>query len=140
MGQKTQSPGSALRLTRKQRQFLSVCPGQGEGITALCERVGVGRATFYRWLNDDPDFRAAYSEIYSLAFEELAGRLVELGASAMDALAAGMDLGEDKGLRVRAASLVLSNMVSLRQITELDQRLGKIESAIEALKTGNRND
>lgn len=38
--------------------------GTSRTITALCEEAGVDRSLFYRWLRQDPNFRAAWEDTW----------------------------------------------------------------------------
>lgn len=38
--------------------------GLNRSITTICEAAGVDRRGFYRWLEKDPDFRAAWDDIW----------------------------------------------------------------------------
>lgn len=120
------------KLTRKQRAFLSICPGNGN-ITELCERAGVTRSSFYTWIEKSPEFRAAYGEVYKNTLSELANRLVSLGGQALETLAGGMT-SDKESLRVKSAALVLSNLVSLKNVVDIEDRLTALEIALASVK------
>ena len=53
---------SVMRLTRKSRRVrkrLLELLQQGHNISQACAAVGIGRRTFYAWLEQDAEFRAA---------------------------------------------------------------------------------
>jgi hypothetical protein len=46
-------------------------------VTTACKQTDVSRATFYRWLADDSDFRNAVEEIQGVALDFAESRLFE---------------------------------------------------------------
>lgn len=38
-------------------------------VTAACDEAGVSRATYYRWLADDPQFKAAAEDVAEVALD-----------------------------------------------------------------------
>ncbi len=38
-------------------------------VEVVCQKVGIGRTTFYRWLQDDPTFAAQYREAFGTGVE-----------------------------------------------------------------------
>lgn len=46
-------------------------------VTSACKSVGIGRATFYRWLKDDNEFKEAVDEIQSVALDFAESKLFE---------------------------------------------------------------
>lgn len=38
-------------------------------VTSACKQVGIGRTTFYEWLNNDPDFAKQVAEIQNVALD-----------------------------------------------------------------------
>lgn len=57
---------SLWRPTPKQRAALEAAQDAGldRSITTICEAAGVDRRGFYRWLEKDADFRAAWDDIW----------------------------------------------------------------------------
>lgn len=57
---------SPWKPTRKQTAALEAAQeaGLNRSITAICEAAGVDRRGFYRWLENDADFRAAWDDIW----------------------------------------------------------------------------
>lgn len=82
-------------LTEPQRQALNKMAA-GRSIKAVARDVGVHRNTIYNWLNDDPNFRAAYNA-WRLELEESArARIAGLADSAIDALRRGLARGDGR--------------------------------------------
>lgn len=38
-------------------------------VTSACKQVGIGRTTFYEWLNNDPEFAKQVAEIQNVALD-----------------------------------------------------------------------
>lgn len=111
-------------------------PEQVQGITALltkrdiksaAKEVGVSETTMYRWMAD-PDFNAALKAAECRMIEEATRRLVQTSNSALDVLILVMaDKKVAPGVRVRAAGLIIENMIKVRQLLDFEQRLAKLE-------------
>lgn len=43
----------------------------GDSVTSICEEIGIGRATFYRWLKGDEDFKKAKEHLETELIEGL---------------------------------------------------------------------
>lgn len=58
--------GTYANLKRKQRLLIEAAleAGLKRNITALCAEAGIGRVSFYRWMNDDPAFRDAWNGLW----------------------------------------------------------------------------
>jgi hypothetical protein len=46
-------------------------------ITTACKKVGVGRTTYYGWLNDDKDFADKVNDIQNIALDFVESKLFE---------------------------------------------------------------
>lgn len=46
-------------------------------VTDACRKAGVGRTTFYDWLKNDPEFKAAVEDIQETAIDFVEGKLFE---------------------------------------------------------------
>lgn len=95
--------------------------------TEAAEKAGVSRNTLYRWLQE-PDFQAALAEAEAAALDSLSTRLVGLADQAAAAL--GDVFNSEKagiGHRLRAADIVLSNLLRLRELVTIEQRLAELE-------------
>src|SRR5690606_20957079 len=63
--------------TLKKRKLLDAL-NQSMGIVSIaCQRAGVGRTTFYRWLRSDPKFSREYQDILDIALDFVEGKLLE---------------------------------------------------------------
>lgn len=82
------SPDPAL--TPRQIQGLK-CLTLGRSIKSAAREAGVGRSTLYRWIKDDPHFRAAYNAWLDELEVSAQGRLANLGNRAIDTLGRALD-------------------------------------------------
>lgn len=48
----------------KKKMFLEVAKANLGFISATCKAIGIAPNTFYKWMADDPEFKAAYDEVY----------------------------------------------------------------------------
>lgn len=46
-------------------------------VTTACKSMGLARATFYKWCNDDTDFKSAVEEITETAIDFVESKLME---------------------------------------------------------------
>lgn len=95
-------------------------------IGEAAEAVGISRSTLGRWLRD-PVFRQALREAEAAALDELQRRLVALGGSAADALAAALK-HDDVRIKLRAADVTLTRLLQLRELVDLEERLARLEA------------
>lgn len=114
------------RLTPRQRKAIEALLTTGDK-TAAAEAAGVQRQTIYRWLKL-PHFRAALAEAEAEALASLSRALVRLGDNATATLEQAM--GDDESswsVKVRAADVVLSRLLQLRELVDLEQRVSELE-------------
>lgn len=93
------------------------------------ESVGVSGRTIRRW-REDPDFEA---EVTAARKDLLVEARAALGAAARDAVATLHEALKDDnaGIRVRAASTILSTLPAITEHFELEERLATLEAALE---------
>lgn len=48
----------------KKRMFLEVAKANLGFISATCKAIGIAPNTFYKWMTEDQEFKAAYDEVY----------------------------------------------------------------------------
>lgn len=46
-------------------------------VSIACKAIGLARSTFYKWLNDDPEFKAAVDDIQEVALDFVESKLME---------------------------------------------------------------
>jgi hypothetical protein len=96
-------------------------------IQLAAEDCGTAESTLYRWLQED-DFRQALTKAEDDAIDHAARRLVRLTDAALGIIALAMgDSNAHMGIRLKAAELVLSNMLRLVELRTVEQRLADVE-------------
>lgn len=97
-------------------------------VSQATSAAGVNRSTFYRWVNEDPLFQAAMAEAEARALAFLSGRLVSLAKKATDTIEAVLDSKTaTTAQRLRAADIILSNLLRVRELVTLEERLTALE-------------
>jgi len=92
--------------------------------------AGVGLRTLHRWLAEDGEFQAALRQAEEGAIDHAVRRLVGLQDTAIAVLAAVLDTDDiSAGVRVRAAGMVLENVLRLRELRTLEERIAALEAA-----------
>lgn len=114
----------------------TLAPAQRKAIEALltCGNVAsaalaadVGRTTVYRWLKEDyfiAELRSAEQEAVASLSRALAG----LGDSAAEALRAALHPEQKITTRLRASEIVIGNLLRLRELVELEERIRALEA------------
>ena len=88
---------------------------------------GVGESTIYKWLGEVA-FRAALAQAEGEAVAAAGRRLAALAETALDELARAMvDPMTPAPTRVRAAEVVLNNLLKYREIVQFENRLDALE-------------
>ena len=91
---------------------------------------GVGESTIYKWLSENL-FRAALAQAEGEAVAAAGRRLAALAESALDTVADVMaDPTTPAPTRVRAAEVVLNNLLRYREVTAFEQRLAELEREV----------
>lgn len=112
-------------LTTQQRQALAAMLQAGS-LTEAAKIAGVNRVTLYRWMAD-PTFAAALREAESEALAALSRRLVTMGDAAAAALTDALAPGQPIKERLRAAEIVLANLLRIKELLDFEQRLTALE-------------
>ncbi len=126
-----ESDGKAEKATLTPRQRLAVEALLKTGSpTKAAETAGVIRQTVHRWMHQ-PAFAAALAQAETDALAALSRRLVDLGGTAATTLEDAMKYDvKAPGARVTAASAVLGNLLKLREVVALEDRVAALEAAL----------
>lgn len=117
------------KLTPRQVKALASYLDTGD-VTQASAAGGVNRSTFYRWTNEDSAFQAAITEAEAKALALLSGRLVSLAKKATDTIESVLDSKTaTTAQRLRAADIVLSNLLRVRELVVLEGRIKALEEA-----------
>jgi hypothetical protein len=113
-------------LKPNQRKAIEQLLIHGEIQTAAVA-AGVSRDSIHRWLKE-PVFVAALREAERLAIGTAARSLARLATKATGILETAMDdHTAPPSTRIRAADLVLTRLIQLREFTDLEERLTALE-------------
>jgi hypothetical protein len=92
---------------------------------------GISETTAHRWIRRD-DIQAAIGELEADALEMISRRLLLLADGAAAVLDAVLsDPAAKPGDRLRAADLVLSNLLRVRELVDIESRLSALEAQNE---------
>jgi hypothetical protein len=117
-------------LTVKQRRAVMAVLTEPD-LTAAARKAGASRDTLYRWL-EMPAFNAALRAAEADAIAAVSRTLVRLAARASETLLGAMeDDDAPLGVRVRAAATVFENLLRLRELVALEERVRKLEEQWE---------
>ncbi len=118
-----------VTITPRQARAL-VLMAQGLPLAEVCRQAMVSRETMYRWLRQ-PHFKAAMDDATTAALDDLTRRLTALGAQAADTLANTMaDAQAPTSTKIQAARAVLENLLRLRELVGIENRLAELEKAV----------
>ena len=119
----------AENLTPKQRKAGETLLTSGD-VSKAAAAAGVSRETLYKWLKQSA-FSNAIREAESEALESLSRALVSLGEKAAAALGGILeDSGALDSSKLRAAEIVLSNLMRLRELVEIEKRIDILEKRL----------
>lgn len=128
MARNGKSQSSEDRLTPAQRRLLEAIL-LGNSVKAAANIAGVPERTAYRW-QTDPGFRAELKRAQAEIMDRVLRRLISLGIAATEALARNLRANGMPNVEVRAGTVVLEQIVKLKEITELEARLEAIEQQL----------
>lgn len=117
-------------LTPKQKKAVGVLITNWD-VAAAATAVGVSRVTLYTWLVK-AEFKAALDTSSGLALENVSRGLVALSTAALDTLRQVLDdPNTPAGVKIRAAEVILSNLLKLRVEIELERRILALEERVD---------
>lgn len=113
-------------LTPRQKAAIQTLAA-GDTVTRAAVSANVSRETLYKWLQQ-PNFQKALSDTTDAALENTARRLVSLADTAIETLENAMtDETTEPGPRIRAAAVVLQNVLNMGELVTLNKRLVELE-------------
>jgi len=118
--------GNGTEISPKQHQAIQALIVHSS-VAVAAKSVGVGVRTLYRWL-DAPEFRLALNGAFDKAIDAAARGLVRLTDKAIRVTETVLDDPESHpSTRLRAAEIVLSNVLKLAELRTLAQRVAALE-------------
>jgi hypothetical protein len=112
---------------RKKRAALALV--EHGAVSRAAESCGVSRQALHRWMLD-PEFTAYLHQVSGDAVTAASRRLVSLMDGAIDALMQILDSGSIRE-RMRAAELIITHALRLRELTDIEERLTLLERSIK---------
>ena len=89
--------------------------------------AGVSRDTIYRWMRNEA-FKEALNTSTRQAVNRISRQLISLGDKAVDTLQKAMASPEVSiTVSIRAADIVLSRLLQIYELADLEARLGQLE-------------
>ncbi len=121
---------SEKKVTRKQKKAIAALL-KYPTIEQVAEAIGVNPRTIFRWL-DDPGFRLALSQAEGASLDKITRRLLLLGGKAIDAIESVLDDPSQEGATNKrlAAGLILDQLLRLRELRSIEQRISDLEKAV----------
>ena len=118
-------------LTSQQHRFIAALL-VSKNTREACKLANVGERTAYRWLAE-PRFTAALSSAEGGQIGDATRRLLALADTAIGELEAVLvDATAPRSVKVRAAGLVLDQLLALRELRNTEARLAALEAALYA--------
>lgn len=118
--------GNIALSTKQQKAIAALLVAKDVQSAAI--QAGVSERTLHRWINEDERFRAALRAAEAQAIDDAVRRLVGAANSALNVLMVLMlDQKTPAAVRLRAAISVLEQLVKLRELNNLEQRIAKLE-------------
>lgn len=120
-------------LTPKQSRAITVLL-TAKDVQSAAQQAGVGERTLHRWLSEDQTFREALIEAENRVIDVTIYRLAGMTGLALDNLEEVLDCKfapiAPAGVRVRAATVILDQLVRLIQLQNLEGRIAAMESVL----------
>ncbi len=103
-------------------------------ISKAAKAARVSRQTIYTWKQEDENFKTALREESLAITEESGHRLINMAQKALDVLEKTLDDPNTPAYgRIRAADLILSNVLQLRETYLLEEKITELERRMNEL-------
>ncbi|HRF47555.1 MAG TPA: hypothetical protein PLC98_08010 [Anaerolineales bacterium] len=117
------------KLTRRQRNAIGALL-TSRTVQEAAKAAGAGEKTIRRWL-DDRNFVAAIEAARAEALKVVLQRLSSLAVTAVETLEAVMlSSAAPHSAKVRAANATLTNLLKVREITAIEERITRLEERL----------
>lgn len=119
------------QLSARQRAAIEALLTHGE-VTAAATACNTSRQTIHTWLRE-PAFQTALMTAEAEVLRGVTRRLVALGDAAVSTIADVMaDPDTSPSVRLKAADSALARLLQLRELVDLETRIGALEAAVLA--------
>ena len=118
-----------MALNHKQQKAVAALLSS-RNVEEAAKAAGVGERTLWRWMSE-PEFAMELTHAEARAIDAATRRLVQLQEGAVDTLLAVLDDTKlAPSIRLRAAAAVLDYLLKLRELRNVEARLGALEAAL----------
>lgn len=115
---------------RKQKALAALI--RAPTIEAAAQELGIGYSTLRNWIKSDDEFRAEYEAALADIFEDASKQARQNIAPALSALREIVDDAENPAAaRVQSARVILESALKLAEMTDVLNRLGRLEQNME---------
>lgn len=104
----------------------------GVTVQEAAARASVGERTAFRRLSD-PSFRQRLAETKGRMLEAVSARLVASAGAACEELERLLKKAESESVRLGAARTILEQVLRMRELVEIDQRLLALEQEVKTV-------
>lgn len=125
------------RISVKQRRAIAAVLSE-RSLAKAAATVGVGESTLRRWLRQDEFVAALRAEEAELT-RALSRRLSVLAGSSLEAVESALS-HDSASLRLRAAALVLDNLLKMKNLADFEERLSRLEATLYERQSGKETD
>lgn len=126
------SGNSTEKLSPDQVQALAALLTEKD-VKSAAAKAGCGETTLHRWLREDTSFRTALHTAEAELIDAAVRRLVGVAGDAIGVLVTIMNNKRAAAsVRVRAATVVIEQLVKLRELNNLEQRMAHLEEMLNA--------
>jgi hypothetical protein len=116
--------------TTKQQKAIAALLS-AKDIQAAAAQAGVGERTLHRWLDEDPAFKTALRAAEAQVIDGVVRRLTGSANSALNVVMVIMlDSTTPVSVRLRAAIAILDQLIKLRELNDLEQRIARLEEQL----------
>lgn len=124
---------SVSSLTVRQAKAIPIIL-QARSIEAGCAQAGLSKARFYKWLKESEEFAKAYKQQRDVLIDEAMESLKASIAKAVDTLTGLLD-SNNESLRRAVANDILTHIMKMRELQDIESRLESIERVVLERKT-----
>lgn len=115
-------------LTARQRRFITFLLVEKD-VKSAADKAGIGERTAYRWMKN-PGVKSAILEAEGAALQTVTRALIRLASQAVETLEGAMADGDARqSAKIRAADIILGRLLSLRELSDIEQRITALEVA-----------